>query len=132
MTLVLAGLFLLAAVRIGHLTIRDAQELTARGVSQWTKAGVITARRGDIEDRYGNLLAASATTYIVTADPRMVPDAEAFLKAIAPVLPLDREAALKKLSDKTKGSVILKRQVKRATVDQLRSMRQTEIGRAFV
>ena len=123
MTLVLAGLFLLAAVRIGHLTIRDAQELTARGVSQWTKAGVITARRGDIEDRYGNLLAASATTYIVTADPRMVPDAEAFLKAIEPVLPLDRESALKKLSDKTKGSVILKRQVRRDTVDSLRQLR---------
>lgn len=123
MTLVLAGLFLLAAVRIGHLTIRDAQELTARGVSQWTKAGVITARRGDIEDRYGNLLAASATTYIVTADPRMVPDAEAFLKAIEPVLPLDRESALKKLSDKTKGSVILKRQVRRDTVDALRQLR---------
>ena len=123
MTLVLAGLFLLAAVRIGHLTIRDAQELTARGVSQWTKAGVITARRGAIEDRYGNLLAASATTYIVTADPRMVPDAEAFLKAIAPVLPLDRESALKKLSDKTKGSVILKRQVRRDTVDALRQLR---------
>ena len=123
MTLVLAGLFLLAAVRIGHLTIRDAQELTARGVSQWTKAGVITARRGDIEDRYGNLLAASATTYIVTADPRMVPDAEAFLKAIEPALPLDRESALKKLSDKTKGSVILKRQVRRDTVDALRQLR---------
>lgn len=123
MTLVLAGLFLLAAVRIGHLTIRDAQELTARGVSQWTKAGVITARRGDIEDRYGNLLAASATTYIVTADPRMVPDAEAFLKAIEPVMSLDRESALRKLSDKTKGSVILKRQVRRDTVDALRQLR---------
>ena len=123
MTLVLAGLFLLAAVRIGHLTIRDAQELTARGVSQWTKAGVITARRGDIEDRYGNLLAASATTYIVTADPRMVPDAEAFLKAIEPVMSLDGESALRKLSDKTKGSVILKRQVRRDTVDALRQLR---------
>ena len=123
MTLLLAGLFLLVAVRIGLLTIRDADALTRRGVSQWTKAGVITARRGDIVDQYGNVLAMSSTAYIVTADPRLVTDAEMFLDAIAPVLPLDRESALKKLTDRTKGSVILKRQVSRSTVDALRQLK---------
>ena len=123
MTLVLAGLFLLVIGRIAMLTIRDADALTARGVSQWTKAGVITARRGNIVDSHDNLLAISAATYIVTVDPRMVKDAELFLDTIAPVLPLDRETALKKLADKTKGSVILKRQVGRDTVDQLRTLK---------
>lgn len=123
MTLVLAGLFLLVIGRIAVLTIRDAEALTQRGVSQWTKAGVITARRGNIVDSHDNLLVLSATAYIVTADPRMVPDAEAFLDTIAPVLSLDRESALKKLKDKTKGSVILKRQVPRDTVDALRRLK---------
>ncbi len=125
MTLVLAGLFLLVIGRIAMLTIRDAEALTQRGVSQWTKAGVITARRGDIVDRYDNLLAVSATSYIVTADPRMVKNPELFLDTLAPVLNLDRESALKKLSDKTKGSVILKRQVRRETVDAIRQLKQS-------
>ena len=124
MTLVLAGAFLLVIGRIATLTIRDAEALTQRGVSQWTKAGTVTARRGSILDCHGNLLAISATSYTVTADPRLVTDIPAFLKALEPILPLDEEAANKKLSDNTKGSVILKRQVTRETVDLLRTLKQ--------
>ncbi len=123
MTLILAALFLLVIGRIATLTIRDAAALTQRGVAQWTKAGTVTARRGSIIDRHERMLALSATAYTVTADPRLVTDIEAFLNAIEPVLPLDREAATKKLSDNTKGSVILKRQVGRETVDQLRTLK---------
>ena len=124
MTLVLAGAFLLVIGRIATLTIRDAEALTQRGVSQWTKAGTVTARRGSILDCHGNLLAISATAYTVTADPRLVTDIPAFLKALEPILPLDEEVAIKKLSDNTKGSVILKRQVTRETVDLLRTLKQ--------
>ena len=109
MTLVLAGMFLLVIGRIASLTIRDAEALTQRGVSQWTKAGTVTARRGSIIDRHERTLALSATAYTVTADPRLVTDIPAFLDALEPVLPLERESATKKLSDNTKGSVILKR-----------------------
>ncbi len=123
MSLVLAGLFLLVIGRIATLTIRDAEALTKRGVAQWTKAGTVTARRGSIIDRNGSILALSATAYTVTADPRLVTDIDAFLDTIEPVLPLDRESATKKLSDNTKGSVILKRQVTRATVDLLRTLK---------
>ena len=123
MMLVLTGLFLLAAGRIALLTTRDADALTQRGVNQWTKAGVITARRGSIIDCNGRMLVMSATSYIVTADPRQVEDAERFLDALAPVLPLERETTLRKLADKTKGSVILKRQVPRETVDAIRQLK---------
>ena len=126
MSLVLAGLFLLVIGRLATLTIRDAEALTQRGVSQWTKAGTVTAKRGSILDRHGLTLVRSATAYTVTADPRLVTDIPAFLDAIAPVLPLDRESATKKLSDNTKGSVILKRQVDRETVDQLRTLKAEE------
>ena len=123
MTLILAALFLLVIGRIATLTILDAEALTQRGVAQWTKAGTVTARRGGIIDRNGKILALSATAYTVTADPRLVTDIDAFLDALAPILPLDRETATKKLSDNTKGSVILKRQVERETVDLLRTLR---------
>ena len=123
MTITLAGLFLLVIGRLATLTIRDAEALTQRGVSQWTKAGTVTARRGSIIDRHERVLALSATAYTVTADPRLVTDIPAFLDALEPVLPLERESATKKLSDNTKGSVILKRQVDRATVDRLRTLK---------
>lgn len=123
MTLVLTGLFLLAAARIAVLTTSEAASLTERGIRQWTKAGIVTARRGTITDRKGKTLAISATAYIVTADPRLVSDTEKFLDAVESVMPLSRETARKRLQDKTKGSIILKRQVSRETVDALRQLR---------
>ncbi len=123
MTLVLTGLFLLAAARIAVLTTSEAASLTERGIRQWTKAGIVTARRGTITDRKGRTLAISATAYIVTADPRLVSDTEKFLDSIEPVLNINKETARKRLQDKTKGSIILKRQVSRETVDALRQLR---------
>ena len=123
MTLVLTGLFLLAAARIAVLTTSEAASLTERGIRQWTKAGIVTARRGTITDRKGRTLAISATAYIVTADPRLVSDTERFLDSIEPVLNINKETARKRLQDKTKGSIILKRQVSRETVDALRQLR---------
>ncbi len=123
LTLVLLALFGLVLLRVGRLTTVQSEELTQRGVNQWTKAGTVTARRGKIVDRNGNVLVVSATAYSVCADPRAVSDEELFLDTIAPVLPLERETALSKLRDKTKGQIILKRQVPRETVDQLRTLK---------
>ncbi len=125
MTLVLAGMFLLVIGRIATLTIRDSEALTTRGIRQWTKEGVITARRGSIVDANDRTLVLSATSYIVTADPRQVKNIDLFLDTLSPVLPLEKEAATKKLSDKTKGAVILKRQVTRETVDAIRRLKET-------
>ena len=130
MTLTLGALFVLVIGRIAMLTVRDADALTERGINQWTKEGVITARRGTIIDRNESVLALSATSYMVTADPRQVTDIALFLDTLSSVLPLDRESATKKLSDKTKGSVILKRQVTRSTVDAIRQLKSTALEAA--
>ena len=122
-TVILGGLFLLVTARLWQLTVLEAEALTQRGVSQWTKEGIVTARRGTILDRGSNVLALSATSYMVCADPRLVKDEALFLDTLEPVLPLSRESAMKKLQDKTKGSVILKRQVTRETVDAIRRLK---------
>ena len=123
MTLVLGALFLLTVWRIGSLTIQQAEELTERGIRQWTKAGVVTARRGTIVDKNNSVLTLSATSYMLCADPRLVDDPELFVDTLAEVIELPRESTVTQLSDKTKGSVILKRQVSRETADAIRVLR---------
>ncbi len=123
MTVVLGALFLLVIGRLWQLTVLDAEALTRRGVSQWTKEGIVTARRGTITDRNNNVLALSATSYMVCADPRLVQDEELFIQTLSEVLPLG-DSAKTKLKDKTKGSVILKRQVTRDVVDAIRRMKK--------
>ncbi|MBE5803370.1 MAG: PASTA domain-containing protein [Clostridiales bacterium] len=122
MTVVLGALFLLVIGRLWQLTVLESEALTQRGVSQWTKEGVVTARRGTITDRNNNVLALSATSYMVCADPRLVEDPELFIETLAQVLPLG-ESARVKLQDNTKGSVILKRQVTRDVVDEIRRLK---------
>ena len=121
--IVLVALFGAITVRIVSLTVIQGEALTARGVRQWTQEGKVAARRGSIVDRNGNTLALSTTAYIVSVDPRAVPDDEAFADAVAPVLETDRSQLVKKLGSKGYASIQLRRQVSRETVDTLRAMR---------
>jgi len=123
--IILFALFVLLVVRIGFLTTVRSQELTRRGVKQWTREGTVYARRGDILDTNGDVLVTSTTAYIVSADPRKIDDAEAFAAVVCPVLGLTEEKVIEKVSDRSKSSITLKRQVSRETADTLRMLGQT-------
>lgn len=124
MLAVLTLLFVLVGVRIGSITLFQGKELTARGVRQWTREGIVSARRGRIEDARGETLALSATAYIVTANPRSVRDEGALARALAPLLEADADSMENRLKNKRLASVILKRQVPRETVDRIRALRR--------
>ena len=117
-------LFLCVCARLVDVQIVRQKELTARGVKQWTRSGVVAARRGDIVDTNGRLLAQSVTSFILTARPRDVKDAGALAKVLARELGLDEETILKKLSGSKADSVTLDRQLSREDADRLRAIRQ--------
>ncbi|MBR4540408.1 MAG: PASTA domain-containing protein [Clostridia bacterium] len=119
-------LFSLIGVRIGDLTLIQGESLTARGVRQWTREGVVTAQRGTIQDTRGGVLALSATAYIVTANPQLVTDESAFAQVMGEMLHADAASMEKKLQNKKLASVILKRQVPRETVDAIRALRNED------
>ena len=125
MLAVLTLLYLLVGVRIGSLTLFQGEALTARGVRQWTREGIVAAQRGAIEDTKGEVLALSATAYIVSANPRQVEDPSALARLLSPLLDGDAAAMERRLENKRLASVILKRQVPRETVDAIRAMRRS-------
>ena len=120
--MILAFLFSLLTLRITYLTTARSSELTQRGISQWTREGTVYARRGSILDTNGQNLVVSATAYIVSADPRKVSDISLFTQTVCPILDLSEESVAQKLSDRTKASIILKRQVSREKADELRTL----------
>ncbi len=128
LAVIITFLFFAVLIRVGRLTTVDAAELTRRGERQWTRAGVVTADRGAIYDRNGQVLARNATAYIVTAAPRLVRDPEALCDLLCPLLGISREETLKKLSDKSVGSVTLKRRVTRDLVDAIRDLASEKKG----
>lgn len=119
-------LFLCLCARLFVLQVLRAQELTSRGVAQWTRSGIVAARRGDIVDTNGDILAQSITSYIASARMRDVTDAEGMACVLARELELDEQALLSKLQNKTAASVTLKRQVMRDDVDRLRGIMADE------
>ena len=117
-------LFLCVCARLVELQIFRQKELTARGVSQWTRSGVVAARRGDIVDTNGRLLAQSVTSFILTARPRDVRNVQALADVLERELGLNAERVAAKLSGSKAASVTLARQVSREDADRLRAIRQ--------
>ena len=76
-------LFLFVSIRLVNLQIFRAQELTGRGTRQWTRSGVVAARRGDIVDTNGRLLAQSITSFIISARLRDVSDPQGMSEVLA-------------------------------------------------
>ena len=118
-------LFLCVCVRLVDLQIVRQKELTVRGVKQWTRSGVVSARRGDIVDTNGKLLAQSVTSFILTARPRDVKNVNALAGVLARELGLSEETIIKKLSGSKAASVTLARQISREDADRLRAIRQS-------
>lgn len=124
--LMMAFLFLLLILRVAYLTTAQSASLTQRGIRQWTREGTVYARRGNIEDTRGQTLVMSATAYIVNVDPRKVSDISLFVQTICPILDLSEETVERRLQDRTKASVTLKRQVSREKADELRSLQASD------
>lgn len=120
---VLTLLFFGVVVRIGSLSLFQGATLTARGVAQWTRKGVISARRGDILASGGETLVMSGTAYAISVNPQRVDDDKRFADVVAPLLGMDAQQVLSRVSRKGYASVLLKRQATRETADELRALR---------
>lgn len=119
-------LFLCVVARLVVLQVFRAEELTQRGAKQWTRSGIVAARRGDIVDTKGRLLAQSVTSFIVSARARDVSDPQGLAEVLERELGVSAESTLKKLENTNAASVTLARQVSREDADRLRAIRQDE------
>ncbi len=117
--------FLLVGVRLGSLTLFQGKALTARGVRQWTREGVVSARRGAIVDRNGDVLSQSTNAYIVSVNPQLVDDPKAVAVVLSPMVQADQETMETRMASRGQAMVILKRQVPREQVDKIREMRMS-------
>ena len=119
---VFALLFVALFARLFELQVLRAGELQTRAQTQWTSESVIRPRRGAIVDRNGHILAVSATAYTASASPRQVEQPEAFARLLSPVLDVPAETILEKVSDTSKGGVVLKRQISREIAQELKTL----------
>ena len=118
-------LFALLGIQLFRLQIVQGASLMARAQRQWTQESVIAPKRGAIYDRQGNVLAMSATAYVASVSPRQVSNAKEFARVLSPIINIEPDVIEKKASDRSKGGVMLKRQLSPETAGQIREIMST-------
>ena len=117
-------LFLCVVARLADLQVVQAQALTQRGMKQWTRSGIVSAKRGSIVDTKGRMLAQSMTSFVLTASPKEVRDPQALAAVLERELGLDAQSVVRKLEkNRNAAAVTLKRQVMREDADRIRAIR---------
>ena len=115
-------LFLCVVIRLADLQIVRSEELTSRGMRQWTRSGIVAPRRGDIVDTKGKLLAQSITSFTISAAVRDVKDVDGLADVLERELGVSAQRTKKRLENTKAASVTLARQVSREDADRLRAI----------
>ena len=127
------AVFALLFCRVFYLQIIQGPSLVQRALSQWTRVTSVSAKRGDIVDRNGEVLAQSGTANTVLLYPKKIADggadaAQNVANQLAPILGMDANTILEKAKDTTKSEIWLKRQVTREQADAIRALNLNGVG----
>ncbi len=124
LSLFIAVILLLVVFRLGYWMIVKSQWLKDKASSQWVRELPIEPQRGNIEDRNGNILAASVTSDTVVLHPKAIKEEELedLVNALNEILGIDKDIIEKK-AKKTNYSVVwLKRQITQEQSQQIKEL----------
>jgi stage V sporulation protein D (sporulation-specific penicillin-binding protein) len=117
-------LFLGIAVKMGIIIFVQGESLQQKALIQQTRDLVVSAKRGGILDRNGNVLAQSANADTVVLRPSEIKkgNVDAIVSVLAQTLDMDEETVREKATDTKKSEVWLARQVDDDVADELRDL----------
>ena len=137
-TMLVMGLLGVAAFavlfgRLYYLQIIRHKDLQEQAVTQQTRSTVITASRGSITDRDGNVLAISATAETVFISPAEIKeheedqDADYIARGLSRILEIPEETIVEHMEKTSSQYEILKKKVDQDIADEIRRFINGEI-----
>ncbi|MGN0818926.1 MAG: peptidoglycan D,D-transpeptidase FtsI family protein [Christensenellaceae bacterium] len=105
--------------RFFYVEVIWGDDLRAKAIDQWTREIPVKALRGDILDRYGNVLASTKQTYAVFVRPRSVKNVEYTADRLSEILDLDKAWCLDKIKNAKSSEITLLRQVEKSKINEL-------------
>ena len=109
--MVVAVVFVAIIARLLFLQVVDGQWLQERAAQQWYRELPINARRGNIYDTHGALLATSFSTFDVYVRARMVRNPQRVALILSSYLGVDFDWALARANDITISESLIRMQV---------------------
>ncbi|MNW29410.1 Stage V sporulation protein D [compost metagenome] len=96
--IMLCLLFVALAVRLAYVQLGKGAELSEKAEESWRRNIPYSAKRGEVSDRNGNVLAYNITTPTVMVIPVQVKSPETTAKSLAPLLGMSEEALYKAIT----------------------------------
>lgn len=112
-------LFCLFLARFFYIQVIWEDDLNARALDQWTREIPVSALRGNIYDRNGELLAGNIAAYSLYARANAVTDAEGTAQILAGALSMNYDDLLTKLTDGSRSEIVLVRQAEKSVVEKV-------------
>jgi cell division protein FtsI (penicillin-binding protein 3) len=123
--LILWGVLIARAVRVQVVPDARLENLKRK---QFETSLQIRTRRGAILDRNGSELAASVPAHSLFADPKLIKDPYGLAKRLSKELDMPVASLRKRLRDKQRRFIWLKRQMNEADRDSIRRMDEPGLG----
>lgn len=117
--LVFITIFIVIFFRLGYLQLVAGKDLQVLASSQWLRDLPLSAKRGDILDRNGVLLATTETTYDIYVRARSVDNPSELARMLSDSLNLDFDKTYTKVTNKSVSETLIKLQVDENTSLQL-------------
>ncbi len=114
-----AILFCFLIGRFFYVQVVWQEELNYRALDQWTREIPIVAKRGEITDRNGVVLAGNTAAYTVFARSNAVKDKVATAKLLAQTLDVDENTVYEKLTKKKASEITVARRVDKSKIEAL-------------
>ena len=112
-------IFLFIFARLFFVQIIWGNELQEKALDQWTRNIPVLARRGDILDRNGVVLATSKKTYTVFVRPRAVTDLNGVSSALSEIFSLDYETLKNKIKSTKISEIKVVKHAGQELIDKL-------------
>ena len=112
-------LFLFVLGRLFYVQVIWGSELQEKAIDQWTREIPVCAKRGEIVDRNGVVLATNDDTYTVFVRKKAVDNLEEVALALSIVLEMDYENVMQRLTKTISSEVTVKKQVSKDKINKL-------------
>lgn len=114
--LLITFLFCAVFARLIYLQIFIGGDLQAKALDQWTRDLPLTAKRGQILDRNGIVLADTSTLYNVYVRPNAMREIDKVAKVLSDNLNIDYKTLLDKISKKGVSEITVAKKVEKETM----------------
>ncbi len=112
-------IFLFITARLFYVQIIWGKELQSKALDQWTRNVPILAKRGDIIDRNGVVLASTKNTYTIYVRPRAVTNLEDVSTKLSTIFNLDKGELIKKITSTKTSEIKVVKHASKELIDEL-------------